>query len=359
MTLLKDLPKVTNKTGFPWTKETPISIYRKEITYPKITIITPSYNQGQFLEETIRSVLLQNYPNLEYIIIDGGSMDNSVEIIEKYKGWIDYWISEADNGQAHAINKGIEKATGTILNWLNSDDWFLPNILEIIGRTFANNKNLKCVTGLSLFIKDGKVIRPFQSTIHDTIEESIAKLNISQPSTFFTIDIFEKKILQTMHYMFDAEIWTQFLLTCQLDQLKFIELPFAYYRLHDDSKTIALKSKFQDDRRILLFALQHFCISNPKSPIPIPNNSMNVVNTILTRWKKKPIHLLDEKKLQLHIYQAYFEQAFYEGNYHIARQFAKKIWLSYLRKPKAFIRLSLMFMPIFFTDTFKRLRNYD
>ena len=90
--------------------------------FPKITIITPSYNQGQFIEETILSVINQGYPNLEYIIMDGGSTDNTVEVIKKYSDHINYWVSEKDKGQSNAINKGLHRATGDIINWLNSDD---------------------------------------------------------------------------------------------------------------------------------------------------------------------------------------------------------------------------------------------
>jgi glycosyltransferase involved in cell wall biosynthesis len=94
------------------------------IHLPKISIVTPSFNQGMFLEKTILSVLEQGYPNLEYIIIDGGSSDNSVEIIKKYEKHLAYWESEPDQGQSHAINKGFERATGEIFGWLNSDDWY-------------------------------------------------------------------------------------------------------------------------------------------------------------------------------------------------------------------------------------------
>jgi glycosyltransferase involved in cell wall biosynthesis len=90
---------------------------------PKISILTPSYNQGQYIEQTIQSILSQNYPNLEYIVIDGGSTDNTVEILKKYDQHITYWVSEKDRGQSHAINKGIEKCTGVLFNWLNSDDY--------------------------------------------------------------------------------------------------------------------------------------------------------------------------------------------------------------------------------------------
>ena len=103
---------------------------------PRITIVTPSYNQGAFLEDTIRSVLDQGYPNLEYIVMDGGSTDNSVEIIEKYADRIDYWESEPDRGQTHAINKGFARATGVIGNWINSDDLLEPGALQTIGQAW-------------------------------------------------------------------------------------------------------------------------------------------------------------------------------------------------------------------------------
>src|SRR5436190_18724174 len=116
-------PPPPGKTGWPWNEETPPpEIMPDDRALPRVSIITPSFNQGRFIEETIRSVLLQGYPNLEYIIIDGGSTDDSLEIIRKYDPWITLWVSEKDRGQSHAINKGLSKATGEILCWLNSDD---------------------------------------------------------------------------------------------------------------------------------------------------------------------------------------------------------------------------------------------
>lgn len=105
-------------------------------TLPKITIITPSYNQGQYIEDTIRSVLLQGYPNVEYMIMDGGSTDGTLDVIKKYEPWITYWESGPDGGQAHAINKGLDKATGDICTYVNSDDYYLPNALWYVARTF-------------------------------------------------------------------------------------------------------------------------------------------------------------------------------------------------------------------------------
>lgn len=108
--------------------------------FPRISIVTPSLNQGQYLEQTILSVIGQNYPNLEYIIIDGGSTDNSIEIIKKYDREIKYWISEPDKGQSCAINKGFQIATGEILAWLNSDDIYMPGILNSVFKFFLTNQ---------------------------------------------------------------------------------------------------------------------------------------------------------------------------------------------------------------------------
>src|SRR5437660_10608827 len=105
------------------------------LTLPRISIVTPSFNQGPFLERTIRSVLDENYPDLEYIIIDGGSTDESVDIIKRYARHLAYWVSEPDAGQSNAINKGLRRATGTILAWLNSDDCYLPGVFQTIVET--------------------------------------------------------------------------------------------------------------------------------------------------------------------------------------------------------------------------------
>ncbi|MFN5871679.1 MAG: glycosyltransferase family 2 protein [Aphanizomenon sp.] len=146
---LKDLPPAPEgKRGWPWTEQTePLPDKMADGSdWPRISIVTPSYNQGQFIEETIRSVLLQGYPNLEYIIIDGRSNDNSVEIIRKYEPWLAYWVSETDNGQANAVNKGIAHSTGNILNFLNSDDLFLPNTVSITAKIFPKDINSLIVT---------------------------------------------------------------------------------------------------------------------------------------------------------------------------------------------------------------------
>src|SRR5688572_2633651 len=141
--------------------------------YPKISIITPSYNQGEYIEKTILSVLEQNYPNLEYIIIDGGSTDNSTEIIRKYADRITYWISEPDKGQSDAINKGLKLATGDIVNWLNSDDYYEPGALFKVAEAF-NNPEVNVFAGRShLFTGVDTIVYDSQGT--DIYPENLAK----------------------------------------------------------------------------------------------------------------------------------------------------------------------------------------
>src|ERR1700747_491647 len=124
---LNDLPEPPpGKKGWPWTEESTALPSSDEQQGPRITVVTPSFNQGTFLEETIRSVLLQGYPDLEYIVLDGGSTDNSVDILRNYDRQLTNWVSERDRGQTHAINKGLARATGDIAAYLNSDDLYLP-----------------------------------------------------------------------------------------------------------------------------------------------------------------------------------------------------------------------------------------
>ena len=139
-TLFKLPAAPAGKTGWPWTVETSqlADTMPDGRPWPRISVVTPSFNQGQFIEEAIRSVLLQGYPNLEYIIVDGGSTDALIDIIRRYTPWISSWFSERDDGQSDAINKGLGVATGEIVSWLNSDDLVTPD-------AFQNRRQHGCI----------------------------------------------------------------------------------------------------------------------------------------------------------------------------------------------------------------------
>ncbi len=143
---------MNNLNRWPYEKKVNPNIYSSLSFWPKISIVTPSYNQGQYIEETILSVLNQNYPNIEYIIIDGGSTDNTLAVIKKYESSISFWISEKDKGQTAAINKGLVKTTGDIINWINSDDIFLPKAFYTIATFFMDNKKIDYCYGNRILI---------------------------------------------------------------------------------------------------------------------------------------------------------------------------------------------------------------
>ncbi|HVA98160.1 MAG TPA: glycosyltransferase family 2 protein, partial [Bacteroidia bacterium] len=190
--LLKILPAVApEKTGWPWLEETSVCEFNFDINYPKITIITPSFNQGDFIEETIRSVLLQNYPNLEYFIMDGGSTDESVDIIKKYEPFITYFESKKDNGQSHAINKGLAKTTGDIVTWLNSDDYYNAGTLFEIANEFIQQVNCNCVIGKSHVFGDGKSYIA-KSPLFESVEKTIGFGRIVQPAMFFKTNLYNQ-----------------------------------------------------------------------------------------------------------------------------------------------------------------------
>jgi len=227
---------------------------------PFITIITPSYNQGHFLEQTMDSVLSQNYPNLEYIVIDGGSKDNSVEIIKKYEKYLTYWVSEKDKGQSDAINKGLKKATGEVVNWLNSDDYYEKDTLKIVGETFENS-NLQVLCGKSRIFHDtGNRTSHFSSgtdIYKDNLAKTIGWARIDQPETFFRTTAIEQMglINPKFHYVMDKEWWIRYLLLFGLSGVESVDKILVNFRLHGESKTVSQKTGFQKETNSLFYEL--------------------------------------------------------------------------------------------------------
>ena len=220
---LKKLPKPPiGKQGWPWSEESePIPTEMPNGSpWPRISIITPSYNQGGYIEETIRSVLLQQYPNLEYIVIDGGSTDKTVEILQKYDDWLTYWVSERDRGQTHALNKGIEQASGHLKAYLNSDDYYLPGSLEAVAKAWQKNPDVDLFHGRCRYVNETgeKIGEQFGNItqfkeIIDLWGVWWKRRQFVQPEVFWTKRITEKigKFREDLYYVMDYDYWCRIL----------------------------------------------------------------------------------------------------------------------------------------------------
>jgi glycosyltransferase involved in cell wall biosynthesis len=215
--------------------------------YPKITVITPSYNQAYYLEGTILSVLGQNYPNLEYFVIDGGSTDHSTSIISYYEDELSYWVSEKDKGQSDAINKGFKRATGDIVTWLNSDDQFTPRTLHKVAEYFNKNPNLYVVHGKTILWGDNMEDKiKGCPAVDDLSPYYLAALPFPQPSSFFRREAIEKYGLldANHHYGMDYDFFLRIYLN---HDFMAVEDIFSRYLLHEESKSVALSYKFAKD----------------------------------------------------------------------------------------------------------------
>jgi len=257
MGLLEMLPKYAgNKKGWPWDEETDPEIYSFEKEYPKISIVTPSFNQGEFIEETIRSILLQNYPGIEYVIIDGGSTDNTIEVVKKYEPWITYWVSEVDKGQSDAINKGFEKCSGDIFNWLNSDDYYSKNALFNIARNFEESEiNIVAARSRIFGIKE----RISEATpVNESLSATVSASRINQPATFFSALVYQNitPLDTSLHCVMDLHLWLRYLVVYGQSGVKQIDDIVVNFREHPHSKTVSKEMDFYKEKYFLLNNLQ-------------------------------------------------------------------------------------------------------
>lgn len=266
---LKDLPPPPpDKSGWPWTEENQLLPERMldGSEWPRISIVTPNYNYGRFLEETIRSVLLQGYPNLEYIVIDGGSTDNSVEIIKKYEKWLNYWISENDKGQTYAINKGISQSSGEIFNWLNSDDQLLPEVLSEVAQVWKQ-KHPHLIVGhaLTIEVPSGNVLHYWQPKPprcpFDLIKHGQFGLGMAQPSTFLSLELVREMgcVREDLNYAFDFAFYLK-VITELRSCLKTEIVPITFSRCfsHPDAKTFDMYLCFKETREVFQKMLPEF-----------------------------------------------------------------------------------------------------
>ena len=215
------------------------------MTCPRITIVTPSFNQGKYLESTICSILDQKYPNLEYIVIDGGSNDNSIEILKKYQKHLSYWISEKDDGQSEAINKGLRRATGDIITWVNSDDMLQPSILSKIPLYF-DRPEIGLVFGRSISFGDNFLEKTSSSNIVELRAKALGSVPFPQPAAFFRKRVLDEQGLlrEQLHYGMDYDLFVRIALNYEI---KSINEDVSLNRYHSESKSMSHAFNFAVD----------------------------------------------------------------------------------------------------------------
>lgn len=212
-------------------------------TLPKISIVTCSYQQGRYLDATMRSVLEQRYVDIEYIVIDGGSTDNSVEVIRRHADKLHYWVSEPDKGQTDALIKGFNHATGEIQGWLCSDDLLLPGALELVSKFFAENPDIDAVYGDSIWIDSaGRYLRPKKETGFNRFTFLFDHNYISQPSMFWRRSLYEKVggLDTRFNLAMDADLWERF---SRHTHIVHIPAYLSCMRYYPEQKTRALRPR--------------------------------------------------------------------------------------------------------------------
>src|SRR5512140_693590 len=205
---------------------------------PLVSIVTPSFNQAQFLESTIRSVLDQDYPNIEYILVDGGSTDGSAEIIRKYADRLAWWVSEKDRGQTDAINKGFSHATGSIHAWLNSDDTYKPHAIAEAVEFLQTHPEIGLVYGDADYIdKQGRVIGRFKAAQTDLRRLLQGYVHIPQPSSFWRGDLWTQlgPLDPGFHFAMDYDLWVRI---AEHAPIRYTPQLWSNFRIHLEGKTI-------------------------------------------------------------------------------------------------------------------------
>ncbi len=226
-------------------------------TPPLISLITPSYQQADYLEECIRSVHEQDWPAFEHIVVDGGSTDRSKDIIQQHAHRFTWWCSEKDRGQSHAINKGLVHAQGDVFTWINSDDALKAGALQRVGTAFSDDPGL-LVFGGRVTHRDAQGERVFErlNDQRDTRRLYVDPI-INQPATYYRLNAVKAigGVDQGLRYVMDVELWWQVLFRHGTEHLRFEPVELAMFRLHEESKTVSQHTGFLDELADLIQGL--------------------------------------------------------------------------------------------------------
>ena len=269
--------------------------------WPLVSIVTPSLNQGRFIRATIESILGQDYPNLEYWVIDGGSKDETLEILKSYANRI-HWISEPDNGQSQAVNKGWKFSNGDILGWVNADDLLQPLAVQSAVKALLTKQSIGAVYGDAIYVDDhGQAIEqyPVHTYNYETLVSQTENF-IPQPSVFMRRAVLEKTgfLNETLHYVMDYDLWLRMGLIAPME---YLPTRMAALRLHSSAKTLIAMSRFANEFVLIFQNL----FSIPTLPLALQQRQIHIMHTV---W----------------IHAASF--CFWSGETGMALQFLQKAW---------------------------------
>lgn len=292
---------------------------------PKISIVTPSFNQGRFLEATIQSVVNQNYPNLEYIIIDGGSTDESIEIIKKYEQYLHYWVSEPDLGHGNALNKGFAKATGDIMAWINSDDMYLPWCFHIVSQVFEQHPEVQWIVGWHThYDVKGKIIKMNRvyKNIYDFLLGNYAW--IQQESVFWRRNLWQKAggfIDESYKLMVDGELWSRFFLHANIYH---VDCMLGGYRLHNSNRAKIFNQQCDSEMRKIISKLadSYTCTHEANSQLSQARKIIGLKKIVFGKYHRYVSLLPLYRKFKGDHYLSeldYFTIVFENGNWKIKR----------------------------------------
>jgi hypothetical protein len=286
---------------------------------PRISIVTPSFQQAAYLEECLASVRDQGYPALEHVVVDGGSTDGSVGIIERHASGLAWWCSEADRGQSHAINKGWAHCTGEVLGWVNSDDALVPGALQKVGEAFAADPDLIVLTGVRLCREAGQPDAPMPMEEPVDTRKWFTEPRINQQATFFRASAIRavQGVEEGLAYVMDYELWLQLLFRFGTGGVRVVPWHLGVFRHHGASKTALQQARFVDETASVLHGLclatglHHHAealaighrLTTPLRHLPVAPEQAGLVDAMVNRFMLKwhhRIHTREEYRMMRH-----------------------------------------------------------
>lgn len=290
---------------------------------PSFTVITPSYNSNTYVEQALNSVMAQTHKDIQYIVIDGFSNDKTQRTLRRYEQNFSHLIIERDSGQSEAINKGLKLAKGDVINWLNTDDYYEPDALRVVGK-FFENQAIRVVAGKSRLFQGDQTVRYSRGTdiYPGNLIKTIGWARIDQPETFFRKEAWDRVGLlnEQLHYTMDREWWMRYLYHFGLEGIIKIDDVLVNFRLHEHSKTVSATAKFKEEHDTLFYILATILKDNNIERLLLSNLTLDQnIDSEIRHWTNKEIiqgslcyYLLNRA-----------EELYYQGEHGCCRDFLR------------------------------------